>query len=61
MDHENGGMKLNDDFLVISVYLEQTILVIERTNALAMMNFNFHLNLPYYWQLIFLIIENLKL
>jgi hypothetical protein len=25
VDHENGGMKLNEDFLVISIYLEHTI------------------------------------
>jgi hypothetical protein len=39
VDHENGGMKLNEDFLVISVYLEPTILLIDGTTALSHLQF----------------------
>jgi len=62
VDHENGGMKLNDDFLVILVYLEQTILVIDRTTALFIVNLNFNLNVTSHLQfkLLKLKIKSLK-
>ena len=62
MDRENGGMKLNDDFLVILVYLEQTILVIDRTTALFMVNLNVNLNVTSHlpFKLLKLKIKSLK-